>query len=78
MTRVGLAAAALALGCIMTAGSPVMPGAVEQAVAATKAERAAARAATRARRADCRRQARAQKLGMIKRQRFLRSCMRGA
>jgi hypothetical protein len=47
--------------------------------AAARSKRAAAyskRAATRAKRADCGRQASAQKMGYIKRQRFIRSCMR--
>jgi hypothetical protein len=90
MTRVGLAAAALALGLMMAVGSSVTPGTSGIAMAQTAkqsakqsgAERRAAarakRAATRAKRTDCRRVASAQKMGYIKRQRFIRSCMRAA
>ena len=84
MTRLALAAA-LALGLVMASGSGFVPGSVDTAVAQTsKQDRAAKRtsarqkrAAARAKRADCRKQAAAQKMGYIKRQRFVRSCMRG-
>jgi hypothetical protein len=84
MTRLAMAAA-LALGLVMASGSSFVPGSADTAVAQTSkqdraARRAAARekrAAARTKRADCRRQAAAKKMGYIKRQRFLRSCMRG-
>ncbi len=78
MKGVALAVAALALGVAATFSSPLVPGATDDAYAqAARQDRAAARAATRQKRADCRRQASAQKLRFLKRQRFIRSCMRG-
>lgn len=79
MTRVGFAAAAFALGVALTFGSAVVPGAVEKASAAmSKQERAAARSATKAKREDCKAQAKAQNLHLLKRSRFIRTCMRKA
>jgi hypothetical protein len=78
MKKLGLMAAALLLGATMTVGSGFVPATVDQAIAATKQEKAAKRAATRAKRADCRAQAKAQKLGFIRAQRFVRSCMKKA
>lgn len=78
MTRLGLAVAVLALGLTMTAGAGLVPGGVGDALAATKAERAAAREALKAKRAECRREAKAQKLGFIKRERYYRACLKKA
>ena len=90
MTRFGMAAAALALGLAMSVGSGFVPAAVGEAVAQTakqdraakradvKRERASKRAAARTKRADCRAQAKQQKLGMVRTQRFIRSCMKAA
>jgi hypothetical protein len=73
--RLGLMATVLGLGLTFAAGPAFVSTSVDQAIAATKKERAAARAATRAKRAECRAQARAQKISLFKRQRFLKSCM---
>ena len=76
MKRLGLAAAALSLGAVLSFGSAIVPVTSDGAYAATRSERAAARDAAKMRRADCRRQARDQKLGFFKRQRFVRACMK--
>lgn len=73
--RLGLMAAGVGLGFALATAPAFVSSTVDQAIAATKKERAAARATTRAKRADCRAQARAQKISLFKRQRFLKSCM---
>ncbi len=69
-----LAATALTLGVGVIAGSSFVPATVDQAIAATRQERAAARVAKRVKRQECRKEADAQKLRFIKRSRFLRAC----
>lgn len=76
MKKLGLAAAACALGLGLTLGAGIVPATVGKAIAASKQERSARRSAIRAKRLECRREADAQKLRFIKRSRFLRACNR--
>lgn len=77
MTRMGLAAAAAALGFLMATGSSFVPVSGDQAFAApTRQERAAIRAARKAKRASCERQARERGLHALKRIRFVNACVK--
>jgi hypothetical protein len=79
MKKMGLAVAAAALGFSMVVGSSFVPGTANEASAAvSRSDRVKARNMAKVRRAECRREAAAArpKLGMIKRMRFVRSCMR--
>jgi hypothetical protein len=78
MKRLTWVAAAFTLSLGMTAGSAFVPMTVDQAIAATKQERAKARSAQRVKRMECRKEADAQKLRFIKRSRFLRTCAKRA
>jgi hypothetical protein len=78
MRRLGFITAALSLGVIVLVGSAIVPVSSDNAYAATRSERIAARQATKSKRAECQREARAQKLGFFKRQRFVRTCMKRA